>query len=88
MMSEDMTPEQEIAGLKTICQAWAKECKHYQSALGAVRKLAAPYVGQSGILSAIHEFCDEALKHDMQCGVCGDYHEEILPRECETGDGV
>ncbi len=81
-----MTPEQEIAGLKTTCQAWAKDCKHYQAALGAIRSLAEPHVENSGILAAIHEFCDEALRHDMQCSVCGDHHEGDVPRECQTGD--
>lgn len=25
---------------------------------------------------------------DLQCDICGDYHEGKAPRECETGDGV
>lgn len=83
-----MTPEQEIAGLKTICQSWKNDCKHYRAALSAVRSLAEPYVDESGILAAIHNFCDEAIKHDMQCVVCGEYHEGNVPRECQTGDGV
>ena len=25
---------------------------------------------------------------DLQCDICGDYHEGNAPRECETGDGA
>lgn len=24
---------------------------------------------------------------EEQCGICGDYHDGIVPRSCETGDG-
>lgn len=30
-------------------------------------------------------FTAEALEG---CGVCGDHHEDAVPRSCETGDGV
>jgi hypothetical protein len=31
----------------------------------------------------------EELDEDDQCDICGDAHDDgIVPRECETGDGV
>ena len=83
-----MTPEQEIAGLKTLLNAWKADCQRYESGLKAVRSSAISREKESGGFAAIVEFIDGVLAHDEQCGVCGDHHEGDVPLTCASGDGV
>jgi hypothetical protein len=87
-----MTPEQEIAGLKNICQAWRKDCDRYANGLMAVRKSAMQNYDVSDYesdrwLDLISQI-NAILAFDNQCDVCGDHHEGETPRACETGDGI
>lgn len=86
-----MTPEQEIAGLKTILNGWKKDCQHYEQGLRDVRKSAMQSYDVSdhesdawlGLISQINS----VLAHDEQCPTCGDSDcNGGLP--CESGDGV
>lgn len=87
-----MTPEQEKAGLKRLCEAWRKDCQRYEAGLREVRKLAAQSCHSSDFerdnwLELIDKI-NAVLIDDDRCGVCGDHHESAVPRECEAGDGV
>ena len=49
---------------------------------------------KGSILEQINVFASKALfdvgelEEKEKCDICGDVHEDEIPRECETGDGV
>ncbi len=88
-----MTPEEEIKGLKAICQAWRKDCDRYANGLMAVRRSAMQNYDVSDHesdrwLNLIAQINAILAFPAAQCHVCGDYHDGNVPRECETGDGI
>lgn len=87
-----MTAEEEIAGLKRLCEAWRKDSTRYESGLREVRKLAMQHYDRSDFecdnwIELIGKI-NSVLAFDDQCDICGDYHDGEVPRECQTGDGV
>lgn len=87
-----MMPEQEIAGLKTLLNAWKGDSKRYEEGLREVRKIAMQHYDRSDFESdnwlELIAKINSVLAFDDQCGICGDHHEGEVPRSCETGDGV
>ncbi len=87
-----VTPEQEIAGLKRLCEAWRKDCQRYETGLRDVRKLATQGYDESDhesdrwleLVTAINR----VLAHEDSCATCGDHHADEMPLACRTGDGV
>jgi hypothetical protein len=44
---------------------------------------------QRAILSAMGVVQRDLVEPELErCDICGDVHEGVVPRECETGDGV
>lgn len=44
---------------------------------------------QRAILSAMGVTQRDLVEPELErCDICGDVHEDEVPRECETGDGV
>lgn len=87
-----MTPDQEIAGLKRLCESWRKDCQRYAEGLREVRKLAVQHYDTSDFesynwLELIGKI-NSVLAHDDGCAVCGEDHEGNTPLACETGDGA
>lgn len=87
-----MTPQEEIAGLKTLLNAWKDDSKRYEEELREVRKMAMQSYDISDFESdswlELIAKINAILAYDDQCGICGDHHEGEVPRACETGDGV
>lgn len=87
-----MTPEQEIAGLKRLCESWRKDCQRYAEGLREVRKLAMQFYDVSDFESdnwlELIAKINSVLAHEDSCAVCGEDHEGNVPLACETGDGV
>lgn len=87
-----MTPQEEIAGLKTLLNAWKDDSKRYEEGLREVRKMAMQSYDVSDFESdnwlELIAKVNGILAYDDQCGICGDHHEGEVPRDCQTGDGV
>jgi hypothetical protein len=86
-----MTPEQEIAGLKRLCESWRKDCQRYAEGLREVRKQAVQFYDVSDFESdnwlELIGTINSVLAHEDSCQVCGDDHEGNVPLACATGDG-
>lgn len=86
-----MTPEQEIAGLKRLCESWRKDCQRYAEGLREARKLAMQFYDRSDFEGDCWEevinSINSTLAHDDSCQICGDDHEGSVPLACATGDG-
>lgn len=87
-----MTPEQEIAGLKRLCESWRKDCQRYAEGLREVRKQAMQFYDVSDFESdnwlELIGTINRTLAHEDDCEVCGEDHQGNVPLACATGDGV
>lgn len=86
-----MTPEQEISGLKRLCESWRKDCQRYAEGLREVRKQAVQFYDVSDFESdnwlELIDKINRVLSHDDDCPTCGEDHGGEVPLACETGDG-
>lgn len=89
-----MTPQEEIAGLTKLLNAWKIDCQHYEQGLRDVRLLCVKNIDSNSMttktdkmLMDIIKAINSCLRHDERCWVCGDTNcDGGLP--CQTGDGV
>lgn len=65
-----MTPQEEINGLKNLCEGWRRDCQHYAEGLREVRKVAMQYYDASDFETdswlALIEQINAVLSHEPQ----------------------